>query len=75
MSLLASLHVLAAAGQVLLEFDCHPNVGREAVVASSLPVDHGRVPVPVPVPQTPGLGAAPDIEALGRYKTRSGKTA
>ena len=71
-SLLASLHVLAAAGgEGLLEFDCHPNVGREAVVGSLLPVDHGRVPVP----QTPGLGAVPDIEALERYRTWSGKTA
>ena len=71
-SLLASLHVLAAAGgEGLLEFDCHPNVGREAVVGSLLPVDNGRVPVP----QTPGLGAVPDIEALERYKTWSGKTA
>lgn len=71
-SLLASLHVLAAAGgEGLLEFDCHPNVGREAVVDSLLPVDNGRVPVP----QTPGLGAVPDIEALERYRTWFGKTA
>ena len=71
-SLLASLHELAApGGEVLLEFDCHPKVGREAVVDTLLPVDNGRVPVP----QTPGLGAVPDIEALGRYKTWSGKTA
>ena len=70
-SLLASLHVLAAAGgEGLLEFDCHPNVGREAVVGSLLPVREGRVPVP----QTPCLGAVPDIEALERFKTWSGKT-
>ena len=53
-----------------LEFDCHPNVGREAVVGSLLPVHNGRVPVP----QTAGLGAVPDIEALERYRTWSGKT-
>ncbi len=70
-SLLASLHVLAAAGgNGLLEFDCHPNVGRAAVVGSLLPVHDGRVPVP----QTPGLGAVPDNEALAPYKTWSGKT-
>ncbi len=70
-SLLASLHVLAAAGgEGLLEFDCHPNVGREAVVGSLLPVVNGCVPVP----QTPGLGAVPNIEELVGYKTWSGKT-
>ena len=69
---LASLHVLAAVGgEGLLEFDCHPNVGREAIVGSLLPVHQGRVPVP----QTPGLGAVPDIGALERFKTWSGKTA
>lgn len=65
-SLLSSLHLIAAAGgQGLLEFDCHPNTGREAVVGSLLPVTDGRVPVP----QSPGLGAAPDLEALSRYRT------
>ena len=65
-SLLASLHLLAAAGgEGLLEFDCHPNVGREAVVGALLPVTDGRVPVP----QTPGLGTEPDLDALARYRT------
>lgn len=65
-SVLASLHLLAAAGgEGLLEFDCHPNVGREAVVGQLLPVSDGRVPVP----QTPGLGAVPDLDALSRYCT------
>jgi L-alanine-DL-glutamate epimerase-like enolase superfamily enzyme len=65
-SLLSSLHLLAAAGgEGLLEFDCHPNVGREAVVGSLLPVSDGRVPVP----KAPGLGALPDLEALARYRT------
>ena len=65
-SLLASLHVLAAAGgSGLLEFDCHPNAGRELIVGSLLPVSDGRVPVPTGA----GLGAAPDLETLQRYRT------
>lgn len=65
-SLLASLQVLAAAGgSGLLEFDCHPNPGREAVVGDLLPVADGRVPVPT----GPGLGAVPDLVALRRYRT------
>jgi len=65
-SLLASLHVLAAAGgSGRLEFDCHPNPGREAVVGDLLPVAEGRVPVPA----GPGLGAVPDLAALRRYRT------
>jgi D-galactarolactone cycloisomerase len=65
-SVLASLHLLAAAGgEGLLEYDCHPNVGREAVVGALLPVTDGRVPVP----QTPGLGAEPDLDALERFRT------
>ncbi|WP_077002352.1 mandelate racemase/muconate lactonizing enzyme family protein [Variovorax sp. KK3] len=65
-SVLASLHLLAAAGgEGLLEFDCHPNVGREAVVGDLLPVTNGRVPVPT----GPGLGAVPDLEALKGYRT------
>lgn len=68
-SLLASLHVLAAAGgDGLLEFDCHPNVGREAVVGDLLPVTDGHVPVPTGA----GLGAVPDLAALQRYKTWGG---
>lgn len=70
-SLLASLHLLAAAGgEGLLEFDCHPNIGREAVVGSLLPVSEGRVPVP----QGAGLGAVPDLQALERYRTWPSKT-
>ena len=65
-SLLASLHLLAAAGGTgLLEYDCHPNAGRELVVGSLLPVREGKVPVP----QGPGLGATPDMAALERYRT------
>ena len=65
-SLLASLHVLAAAGgDGLLEFDCHPNAGRELIVGSLLPVSDGRVPVPTGA----GLGAVPDLAGLQRYRT------
>ena len=65
-ALLASLHLLAAAGgEGLLEFDCHPNAGREIVVGPLLPVHEGRVPVPT----TPGLGSIPDLRAFARYRT------
>jgi D-galactarolactone cycloisomerase len=65
-ALLASLHLLAAVGgDGLLEFDCHPNAGRELIVGSSLPLEEGRVPVP----QGPGLGVVPDLAALDRYRT------
>lgn len=65
-ALLASLHLLAAAGgDGTLEFDCHPNAARELVVGALLPVRDGRVPVP----DGPGLGATPDLEALSRYRT------
>lgn len=67
-ALLASLHLLAAVGgDGLLEFDCHPNAGRELVVGSLLPVSDGHVPVP----KGPGLGAVPDLEALARHLTWS----
>lgn len=69
-SLLASLHVLAAAGgQGLLEFDAHPNLGREAVVGDLLPLHDGCVPVPT----GPGLGAVPDLAQLAPYQTLNGK--
>ena len=65
-ALLASLHLLAAAGgEGLLEFDCHPNASREIVVGSLLPVHEGRVPVPT----APGLGSIPDLRAFARYRT------
>jgi L-alanine-DL-glutamate epimerase-like enolase superfamily enzyme len=63
---IASLHLLAASGRDgMLEFDCHPNAGRELVVGSLLPVADGRVPVP----QEPGLGATPDLEALRPFQS------
>ena len=65
-SLLASLHALAAAGgSGLLEFDCHPNAGRELVVGGLLPISDGSVPVP----RGHGLGATPNVAALDRYRT------
>ena len=66
LALLASLHVLAAAGgRGLLEFDAHPNPNRETIVGDLLPVRDGAVPVP----SAPGLGAEPDLAALARYLT------
>ncbi len=65
-SILASLHLLAAAGGTgLLEYDCHPNAGRELVVGALLPVTDGRVPVP----RGAGLGAAPDVAGLQQFRT------
>jgi D-galactarolactone cycloisomerase len=65
-SILASLHLLAAAGGTgLLEYDCHPNAGRELVVGALLPVSNGRVPVPLGA----GLGAVPDVAGLEQYRT------
>ena len=65
-SILASLHLLAAAGGTgLLEYDCHPNAGRELVVGSLLPVTMGSVPVP----SGAGLGATPDVARLDKYRT------
>ena len=66
LALLASLHVLAAAGgRGLLEFDAHPNPNREAIVGDLLPVRDGAVPVP----SAPGLGPEPELAALARYRT------
>ena len=53
-------------GDGLLEFDCHLNVGREAVVGTLFPDTNGCVPMP----QGAGLGAAPDLAALRRLRTR-----
>ena len=65
-SILSSLHLLAAAGGTgLLEYDCHPNAGRELVVGDLLPVTDGHVPVP----GSAGLGATPDTVRLDRYRT------
>jgi len=65
-SILSSLHLLAAAGGTgLLEYDCHPNAGRELVVGDLLPVTDGRVPVPTGA----GLGATPDVARLEQYRT------
>lgn len=65
-SILSSLHLLAAAGGTgLLEYDCHPNAGRELVVGDLLRVTEGRVSVP----SGPGLGATPDMARLAQYRT------
>lgn len=65
-SILSSLQLLCAAGGTgLLEFDCHPNAGRELVVGDLLPVADGQVPVPTGA----GLGATPDTVRLDQYRT------
>ncbi len=65
-SILSSLQLLCAAGGTgLLEFDCHPNAGRELVVGDLLPVADGQVPVP----SGAGLGATPDTVRLDQYRT------
>lgn len=69
-ALLASAHVLAAAGgDGLLEFDSHPNTGRDAIIADLLPVRDGRIPMP----QGAGLGALPDLDALNGFRTWAGR--
>ena len=66
LALLSALHLLAAAGgDGTLEFDSHPNAGRELIVGDRVPVQDGCVPVP----QGPGLGAVPNLAALKRYRT------
>lgn len=63
---LASLHLLASVDcNGTLEFDSHPNAGRERIIGDLLPVSDGTVPVP----QTPGLGAVPDLSALEEFQT------
>ena len=65
-SILSSLQLLCAAGGTgLLEFDCHPNAGRELVVGALMPVTEGSVPVP----RGAGLGAVPDLAGLQKYCT------
>lgn len=65
-ALMASLQVLAAAGgSGLLEFDPHPNPGRELIVGDALPVQDGHVPLPT----TPGLGVVPDLAVLAPYRS------
>lgn len=56
-------------GVSLLEFDCHPNVGREAVVSTLLPVTEGRVPMPMPMSQGAGLAEVADLAALQPFQT------
>ncbi len=65
-ALLASLHLLAAVGgDGFLEFDCHPNAGRELVVGDLLPVGDGQVPLPTSL----GLGTTPKLAELSRFRT------
>jgi D-galactarolactone cycloisomerase len=61
--LAASMHALAGSGSQngWAEFDANPNPLRERVF--SLTVEDGWVTLP----DTPGLGVSPDLQALGEY--------
>lgn len=63
--LLASLHLLAAAGgDGLLEVDANPNPLRNLLAAPFPDIADGRMRVP----RGAGLGVAPDLDALERYR-------
>jgi len=63
--LLASLHLLAAAGgDGLLEVDSNPNPLRHLMAAPFPDIADGRMRVP----RGAGLGVAPDLDALERYR-------
>lgn len=65
--LLASAHLLAAAGgDGLLEIDANPNPLRTLTCGAVAAVRDGMVVLD----DTPGLGAAPDIESLRPYRVR-----
>ena len=66
--LAASMHVLAGSGSTdgWAEVDANPNPLREAVCA--LAVEDGWVTLP----DTPGLGVLPDLEALAPYRVSVG---
>lgn len=62
--LLASLHLLAAVrGPGWLEMDVNPNPLRSLIVDSATRVHDGMIDVPT----GPGLGVAPDLDALAPY--------
>lgn len=63
--LMHSAHVLAAAGGTgILEVDANDSPLRTALVAVP-PLRDGALPIP----QTPGIGVEPDLEACGRWLT------
>ncbi|MBZ8134286.1 mandelate racemase/muconate lactonizing enzyme family protein [Afifella sp. IM 167] len=63
--LIASLHLLAAAGgDGLLEIDSNPNPLREMMAAPFPALSDGRIIVP----SEPGLGVTPDLAALAAYE-------
>ena len=55
----------AAGGAGALECDWRANAARDLVVGDLLAVEAGRVSLP----QAPGLGIAPDLTGLDRYRT------
>lgn len=64
--LVASLHFLAAVGGPgLLEVDINPNPLRDLLCGDHMTVRDGHVTVP----EEPGIGVIPDLDALERYRT------
>ena len=64
--LLATLHLkAAAAGEGFAEVDANPNPLRELLSGGVPPIRHGEMTLP----DSPGLGAQPDLAALQRYLT------
>ncbi len=62
---MASAHLLAAAGgRGLLEADVNPNPLREEMLGAPPPIENGRMILP----DAPGLGMAPDMAVLARFK-------
>ena len=62
---LASAHLLAAVGgDGLLEVDINPNPLREDMLDAPLPISAGRLNLP----ETPGLGFAPDLDRLAKFR-------
>jgi len=65
--LIASLHLLAAAGgDGLLEIDSNPNPLREMMAEPFPALSDGKIAVP----QEPGLGVEPELAALAAYEVR-----
>ncbi len=67
--LLASAHILAAAGgDGLLEIDANPNPLRSEMLPGWPVAADGMIAIP----DAPGLGMTPDLDALTRYQTFGG---
>jgi D-galactarolactone cycloisomerase len=63
--LVASAHLLAACSGGLLEVDSNDNPLRDAFCGAVAAVKDGEIELP----ETPGLGIAPDLAAIAKYRT------